>query len=295
MTDEYYKSRSKELFLSGYPLELIVHSTDNSAFPATSCHRHDEIELQFVSKGNVDLFCGNEVVSACEGDILFINKNVNHYAIFTNDDSELCSIIAHTNFILDFEQLELESKYINPITCDKRFPHLLIKPDNPYYSRFLFPIEQLIQLNRECEAGYELMSKAYLLQFWYVLYDVYNSVPSNVKTPDVQDEQRVRLACTYIYEHFSEAITLEDISESILVSKSECCRCFKRVCALSPFEYLMKYRIVQATKHMQQSSTASISDVACAVGFNKTSYFNRVFKKVMNCTPSEYKKSLYAS
>jgi YesN/AraC family two-component response regulator len=57
----------------------------------------------------------------------------------------------------------------------------------------------------------------------------------------------------------------------------------------------MKYRIVQATKHMQQNTYDSISDIAGAVGFNNISYFNKVFKKVMNCTPSEYKKSLYAS
>jgi AraC-like DNA-binding protein len=303
MNNDFYTSRSRKLFLSGYPMELITLSNVESVTPTVSHHSHDEIELQFVSKGTIELECNNERITATEGDIIFINKNIEHHAIFTNDNSELYSIIAHTNFILDFEQLELQNKYINPIICDNDFSYLLIKPAHPYYSLFLSPIEELIKLNLQQASGYELLSRAYLLQFWNVLYNVYHSISYNTKyfvpgtslRTEIQDEQRVRLACAYIYEHFSESITLEDISDSILVSKSECCRCFKRVCSLSPFEYLMKYRIVQATKHIQQNSTDSISDIAGAVGFNNISYFNKVFKKFMNCTPSQYKKSLYAS
>jgi AraC-like DNA-binding protein len=304
MNTDFYTSRSRQLFLSGYPMELITLSNDKSVTPTVSHHSHDEIELQFVSKGTIELVCNNEIIRATEGDIIFINKGIEHHAVFTNDNSELYSIIAHTNFILDFEQLELQNKYINPIICDNSFSYFLIKPVHPCYTLFLSPIQELIELNTQQEPGYELLSRAYLLQFWNVLYNVYNNtvaystkhLASNTSLrTEIQDEQRVRLACAYIYEHFSESITLEDISDSILVSKSECCRCFKRVCSLSPFEYLMKYRIVQATKHIQQNRTDSISDIAGAVGFNNISYFNKVFKKFMNCTPSQYKKSLYAS
>ncbi len=89
-----------------------------------------------------------------------------------------------------------------------------------------------------------------------------------------------------------EPITLNDIAEAILVSKSECCRCFKRATGLSPFEYLMKYRITESAKYMHRKSHESISEIAGAVGFNNTSYFNKVFKKFMGCTPTEYRQSL---
>ena len=36
----------------------------------------------------------------------------------------------------------------------------------------------------------------------------------------------------------------------------------------------------------------SMSDLAFAVGFNNASYFNKVFKQFLKCTPSEYKKEL---
>ena len=36
----------------------------------------------------------------------------------------------------------------------------------------------------------------------------------------------------------------------------------------------------------------SISDLAFAVGFNNASYFNKVFKQFLKCTPSEYRRNL---
>jgi AraC-like DNA-binding protein/quercetin dioxygenase-like cupin family protein len=296
MKEEYYTKRSRELFISGYPMEMTTILASGPATPCVNRHHHDEIELLYISRGHLVVICNDEKMDVSEGDIIFVNSNATHFISFTDIDSELCSIIVHPNFIFDFEQLELKNKYINPIIGDHGFSHLLISSSHPMYDRFWLPLEQLIIANSSRNSGYEMLSRSYILQFWNALYEVHSSSLSSpsIKT-ESQDEQRVKIACTYINEHFSESITLEDISDSILVSKSECCRCFKRVCYVSPFEYLMKYRIVQAAKHIQENTYDSISDVACAVGFNNTSYFNKVFKKIMNCTPSEYKKSLFVS
>ena len=134
---------------------------------------------------------------------------------------------------------------------------------------------------------------------WKLLYDHLDQLPGRTAAPYKitarianQDAHRVKQAMVYIQEHFMEPITLNDIAEAILVSKSECCRCFKRATGLSPFEYLMKYRITESAKYMHRKSHESISEIAGAVGFNNTSYFNKVFKKFMGCTPTEYRQSL---
>ncbi|MBQ3037428.1 MAG: helix-turn-helix transcriptional regulator, partial [Lachnospiraceae bacterium] len=106
------------------------------------------------------------------------------------------------------------------------------------------------------------------------------------------DEIRIIDAIAYIQEHYAELVTLDDIADSIHVSKSECCRCFKRAVNITPFEYLMRYRILQAADKILQNDRemTSISELASSVGFNNTSYFNKLFKKYFNCTPTEYRK-----
>ena len=42
---------------------------------------------------------------------------------------------------------------------------------------------------------------------------------------------------------------------------------------------------------MLENSSASISEVASALGYDSVTYFERVFKKFMNVTPLKYKKT----
>ena len=110
----------------------------------------------------------------------------------------------------------------------------------------------------------------------------------------VLDEDRVKQAILYIHANYAKPLTLDDIAESIHVSKSECCRCFKRSMRLTPFEYLMKHRIFESARKMQRNEQAadSISSLASSVGFNNSSYYNKIFRKYLHCTPTEYREEI---
>ena len=66
---------------------------------------------------------------------------------------------------------------------------------------------------------------------------------------------------------------------------------------MTPFEYLMKYRIFEASKKLLENNTAgdSIADLALSVGFNNISYFNKLFKRYLDCTPTEYREQMAAN
>ena len=104
------------------------------------------------------------------------------------------------------------------------------------------------------------------------------------------DEARAKEAIRYIEEHYANPISLDDIAASIHVSKSECCRCIRRCMKMTPFEYLMKYRIFVAAGILcDDDSDESIATLASRVGFNSSSYFNKLFRKYLKCTPTQYK------
>ena len=116
----------------------------------------------------------------------------------------------------------------------------------------------------------------------------------NLTNAVISDFTRVIDAIHFIAEHYAEPLALDDIANSVHLSKSECCRCFKRTVSISPIEFLIQYRIMEAIRKMQTKDAAanSISGLSAAVGFNSASYFNKQFKRYIKCTPLEYRKKL---
>ncbi|MPN49688.1 HTH-type transcriptional activator RhaR [bioreactor metagenome] len=102
---------------------------------------------------------------------------------------------------------------------------------------------------------------------------------------------KIRKMVSCIQANHAEPLTLKDIADSIHISRSECCRLFRRVLDLTPFEYLIQYRISQSLMYLS-STDLCISDIAQQVGFGSSSYFTECFKREMGQSPVKYRKSL---
>ncbi|WP_394903629.1 helix-turn-helix domain-containing protein [Clostridium butyricum] len=50
----------------------------------------------------------------------------------------------------------------------------------------------------------------------------------------------------------------------------------------------MEYRILKSS-HYLCNTNKSIANIAIDVGFNGISYYGKIFKKYMGCTPSQYR------
>lgn len=292
---DYYEERSKKLKKEDFSVE--IRHIDNSIADSTMIkwHWHDELEFIYITKGQAYITCESDSFIANPGDLIFINQGKKHFISPTSTEGFVSdSIIFPPCFILGFGNLKLEQQYIFPVIQNPTMKAILIaKDEHPLYTHIFSHIQSVLNLNNEKMPGYELLTKSELLIVWKYLYDYVSSQNGQAQIKlSLQDEHRVKQAILYIQEHYMEQITLDDISNSIMVSKSECCRCFKRTLNITPFEYLMQYRIAESTKRMYKKPTESISEVACSVGFNNTSYFNKIFKKIMHCTPTHYRNNM---
>lgn len=297
MNSDFCTMRTSRLLYSGYPVEITTLDCITDDMPSPEWYLHEEVEFQYILDGQIRVTCGEHCFTASRGDIVFINQLAKHASVPTgNERTTLCSIIVHPSFILGDNRPELEAKYLYPVLSNNAYTCLHITCKDTVYPQFQALISQLIELNDAQDTGYELLSKSCILQLWKLIYDmlpVSSAAKGTLSSHSANlDEQRVRQAIFYIRKHFTEPVTLDKIADSILVSKSECCRCFKRAIGMSPFEYLMKYRIEESTRRMRTNPQESISEIAGSVGFNNTSYYNKVFKKFMGCTPTEYRKPL---
>lgn len=292
---DYYEERTKNIKKNDFFME--IRHIDNKIADSTMIkwHWHEEFELICIAEGQAYVTCESDSFTANAGDIVFINQGKKHFLSPCSKEGFVSDcIIFHPCFLLGFGNLKLEQKYIAPVIQNFSLKALHIsKDEHPLYQYFIPHINSVIALNAEKASGYELLSKSELLIIWKYLFDyVSTQNQQSILKLSIQDEHRVKQAILFIQEHYMEQITLDDISNSIMVSKSECCRCFKRTLNVTPFEYLMQYRIAESTKRMYKKPTESIAEVACSVGFNNTSYFNKIFKKIMHCTPTSYRNNM---
>ena len=88
----------------------------------------------------------------------------------------------------------------------------------------------------------------------------------------------------------SSRITLDEMAAACHTSKSEFCRLFKASMHQTPFDFLLHYRI-QKSLPLLCSSDLSVTEIAGSVGFSGSSYYSEVFRKFMQCSPTEYRKN----
>lgn len=104
------------------------------------------------------------------------------------------------------------------------------------------------------------------------------------------DAERILKAVIYMKEHLEEDLSTSTVAEYIGCSRSYFCIIFKKLSGLSFGDYLQQVRIERA-KELLLNSSDSVTEIAFSSGYNDIYYFNRVFRKAVNCSPMEFRKN----
>jgi AraC-like DNA-binding protein/ligand-binding sensor protein len=104
------------------------------------------------------------------------------------------------------------------------------------------------------------------------------------------EKEKILLARKYIENKFKETVTVAEIATHVYMSESYFSHQFKEQVGISPVQYLNRYRIEKALQLLKKG-TLSKTEIAFEAGFNTLTHFNRIFKKFMKLSPSEYQKS----
>ena len=91
----------------------------------------------------------------------------------------------------------------------------------------------------------------------------------------------------YIENHYSEKLTLKDLSKKFYFNSNYLCLLFKKHLNTTFSSFLTKIRMEKA-RELLLTGNYSVSEVVSMVGFNDYSYFNRVFTSYYNRTPSAF-------
>ena len=86
------------------------------------------------------------------------------------------------------------------------------------------------------------------------------------------------------------SISIDEICNTLFISRSKLIREFKKHYDITPHAYLMN-RKISFSKMLLQNTNHSIKSIANHLGFADEHYFSNVFKNKTGMTPSEYRKS----
>lgn len=101
----------------------------------------------------------------------------------------------------------------------------------------------------------------------------------------------IRRAKEYIEEHHTEDLSLARAAKAVNMSTFYFCKMFKKVTGINFTDYLSRVRIEKA-KNLLLNPNLRVSEIAFEVGFQSLTHFNRVFKKILGQSPTDYRAQL---
>lgn len=255
-------------------------------------HWHDEFEMIFIYKGQ-GIFSVNGFRNLCQaGDLIIVPPGSIH-AIDQNQNDfvEYFNIIFSLALLEDNPESHCFRNYLSQLSENDCMKDLFLRAASPICKKLAPLARDLIEHRHEKYCGYELMIKSRLYEILYILYN--ENLNDKKSSPQNQREKenalRLKKILSYMREHFSEKITIEEISEIASLSQSRFMTFFKNQTGTSFIKYLNDYRLEAAAEELQ-ATRKSITQIAIDNGFENLSYFVRAFKAKYNSPPHDYRK-----
>jgi AraC family L-rhamnose operon transcriptional activator RhaR len=283
-TINYYLDGS--IFRQGinvYLNEVIVSDT-------TKPHAHDFIEIAYVSKGEGTHRIGSMQTECKSGDYFIINYNVPHEFICTKSEMLIYNCIFRPEFI-DYSMLgckdfnNITSYYlIGSLSPPSGLSLLNMKfqDNDQILNLFLYMLDEY----KTQKPGYVQIIRANLIE---LLVKTLRSYDTNKPSELLNKDHYIYNVVTYISEHYSLTLPLDELAMMAFLSPAHFCRQFKKFTGMTVTEFTKKIRVEEAA-HLLLNTDNKIMDIAEHVGYHDIKHFSKVFISFMGDSPSKYRK-----
>ena len=246
---------------------------------------HEDIEFFFVIDGLSEYYIGGHHIKLSSGDMIFINSGQVHMNSTISDDSDYIIIAIHPRML---SLGIMKNSLAEHLLKDMRFCYHVCRNNSENATVFSDIIFAMSNAAEEGGALSQLDIVSLTNQLYRKICECYT--PANFISTEISnsDQEILRNIILFIYNNFSQKLSLEEIASSGHVSRSKCCQIFRRFTGQTPIDFLNTYRL-KISQEMLTNTKQSVTEIALACGFNHLSYFSRLFLRVYGCTPSEYR------
>lgn len=273
---------------------LPIEAMYNTSRIPSDFHSHLDYEIYYFHSGKCTYLVGDKIYELEPGDLILMNGMTLHYPKVSSD-LEYCRTIIHfnrsyaegllkppflsTDALQPFEGMNniristtLEDRKLLEPLLDK-LCRLYLHKDSLSHDRFLTAFMELLMQIREI-----------------------TDRPNVHEAPVIGLKQsNMGRIISYIENHYTEEITLDDLVHHMHLNKYYLVKLFKEMTGITLFHYIYQRRINQAKVLFTMHPDQTVTEVAYQVGFKHGSHFSQTFKKFTGIPPDEYRKHLTAA
>lgn len=278
--------------ISGVIPELPLHISKSRRLEEgliCDMHFHDEIELLYVISGALVCMIDEKAIEVKCGQIIFVNSRIPHWTAALEDGCEYYLLQMNAESLYGAARPKKAIEYLSSLLQTSSTPFMLI--EDKVCAEM---IEAAYRYSLEKEKG----CVHFILSSVHYILGTLEREGCLSGEGDLLDDQAVRKllpALEYMNENYAvQDLSLEMVSGVLALNSAYFCRLFRKATGRSFTEYLNFLR-VSKSEELLRNSSLSILDISLEVGFSSVSYYNRVFRKVKNCTPTTYRSAQYGA
>jgi AraC-like DNA-binding protein len=105
------------------------------------------------------------------------------------------------------------------------------------------------------------------------------------------EKNEIFRARKFVFEHYrNPSLSLSEVAAHVGLSSAHFSHIFKQLSGTSFVMFVQNKRVDEAKK-LIRNSNLSLSEICFSCGFNSVTNFNRVFRRLEHCNPSQYRKT----
>jgi len=256
----------------------------------TYLHRHAEVQITWIQKGEGTLLAGNSMHPFHAGEVYLLGANLPH--LFKSDP----------DYFQPENGLEVKTVtiFFNPLG---KLQALFALPEMKVLKTFVGQWQNGFKVP---DASYEAISgriaalqQANGAEQLLLFIDLINTLSLDAGLEPLSagtypyamtDPEGMRIAAVYNYimQNYAGNLSLEAVAAQAHLTPTAFCRYFKKHTRHTFVHFVNRIRVNEACRQLSAGSQNGIAAVAYSCGFNSITNFNYIFKSVTGMSPREY-------
>lgn len=268
------------------------------AFPRTDfesgMHMQEFFEINVITRGRGEHYIGDGYIETRAGDVFVIPPKLRHGFIGGQGFDVFHILISDKFMQKNMNDLQMIPSFFTLFNAEpmmrgkaKEALHLRLE-ENEFETLNKF-LAQTLEYRNQRDPFQCLARSGLVLIIISYLCKLYTQKSENKFLGESEKNESLLKVISYIHEHYSEKISIDDLAKIACLSKSTFIRKFGEVCKMPPSDYVINRRI-EAAEYMLLSTRCSLGEIASKTGFYDATHLSHTFKNQKGISPSEYRK-----